>query len=266
MTYFGIHGALGKMGRSIARLAKKEAQLNLSAAFDINADVVRKSGEFSEGITNEILFSKVDRSDLKKLKVLIDFSIPKASLEILELCKEAGIPIVIGTTGFTPEEEKIIESASRQIPVLKSSNMSMGVNLLFALVHMAAQSLKDKNFQIEMMEIHHGRKHDAPSGTAKSLEKIILNSIPLDKNVVYGRSGMIGERKPDELGVFALRGGDVVGDHTVFFLGEGERLELKHQAVNRDIFARGALNAAKYISDKEPGMYTMADVLDLKNI
>ena len=141
--------------------------------------------------------------------------------------------------------------------------MSIGVNLLFALTKMAAKALNNRNFQAEMMEIHHGKKKDAPSGTARTLEKILLESMSLNPEVTYGRSGMVGERKPKELGVFALRGGDVVGDHTVYFLGDGERIELKHQALNRDVFAKGALEAALFLADKPSGMYSMAEVLNI---
>ena len=262
MINIGIHGALGKMGRAIARLAKQDSNLRLAAAFAINAD----SAILSEGISRDILYSQLDEKVLKNIDVLIDFSVPEASLKVLKLCRELKIPMVIGTTGFIPEEEKIINEAGDHIALLKSSNMSIGVNLLFGLTRIAAGILKNRNFQAEMMEIHHGKKKDAPSGTAKSLENILLEQMSLDRNVTYGRSGMVGERKPKELGSFALRGGDVVGDHTVFFLGEGERIELKHQATNRDVFARGALDAAKYIAGKPPAklrVYTMDQVLNL---
>jgi len=263
MITFGIHGALGKMGRAIARLAKDDHRLKLAGAFDINAGLTAPG----EGIDEDVLFTGVHDKVSKDIRVMIDFSVPPASLEVLGFCRKHKIPLVIGTTGFSADEEKIIVEASKEIAILKSSNMSIGVNLLFALTQMAARALNNRNFQVEMMEIHHGRKKDAPSGTAKSLEKIILDSMPLDRNVTHGRSGLVGERRPDELGSFALRGGDVVGDHTVFFLGDGERIELKHQATNRDVFARGALDAAIFLAGKTPanshGLYTMAEVLNI---
>lgn len=262
MTNIAIHGALGKMGRAIARLAKENKNLNLVAAFDINA----ASAVLSDGISKENLYPELNIALLKDVDVLIDFSVPEASLNAVKICHQLNIPMVIGTTGFKPEEEATISEAGKSMAILKSSNMSVGVNLLFGLTQIAARVLKERNFQAEMMEIHHGKKKDAPSGTAKSLEKILLDEMSLDRNVTYGREGIVGERRLDELGVFALRGGDVVGDHTVYFLGDGERVELKHQATNRDVFARGALDAAQFIARKEPsktGVYSMADVLNL---
>jgi 4-hydroxy-tetrahydrodipicolinate reductase len=259
MINIGIHGALGKMGRAIARLAKDNSNLKLIAAFDIHAE----TAILSDGITKDILHTKINVETLKNVQVLIDFSVPSASLNALKLCCDVNIPMVIGTTGFSSDEEEIISATGKRIAVLKSSNMSIGVNLLFALTKMAANALNNRNFQAEMMEIHHGKKKDAPSGTAKSLEKILLDNMPLDKNVTYGREGMVGERRPDELGSFALRGGDVVGDHTVYFLGEGERIELKHQATNRDVFAKGALTAAEFLAGKPPARYVMSEVLGL---
>ena len=261
MVKFVNHGALGKMGRTIARLASANQTFKMTSAVDAMA----ASLPLSEGISGDALFPDIQSVNFKEVDVLIDFSIPEASMSILKVCRDRGIPMVIGTTGFTAEEEAVIRETAKKIPILKSSNMSIGVNLLFALTKIAAQALQNRSFQAEVMEIHHGKKKDAPSGTAKSLEKILLEAMSLDKSVVYGRSGMVGERKADELGIFALRGGDVVGDHTVFFLGEGERLELKHQAVNRDIFARGALDAAAFLKGKIPGMYSMAEVLNIGN-
>ncbi|MDH4262245.1 MAG: 4-hydroxy-tetrahydrodipicolinate reductase [Spirochaetia bacterium] len=259
MINIAIHGVLGKMGRAIARLANDSNQLKLISAFDTHANLA----DLSSGITKDILHTSINADALKNVQVLIDFSVPQASISAVQLCLELKIPMVIGTTGFSSQEESIIENASKKIPILKSSNMSVGVNLLFALTKMAAKSLNHRNFQVEMMEIHHGKKKDAPSGTAKTLEKILLENMPLDKNVTYGREGMVGERKQNELGSFALRGGDVVGDHTVYFLGEGERIELKHQAVNRDVFAQGALVAAEFISGKPAAFYSMAQALGL---
>ncbi|MDH4199985.1 MAG: 4-hydroxy-tetrahydrodipicolinate reductase [Spirochaetia bacterium] len=259
MIHFAINGALGKMGRAIARLALQKKTMELALAIDINA----QDAALGEGIKKEILVSQIDPEKPGKISGLIDFSVPDASLNMLKICVSAKIPMVIGTTGFGSEQESFIQEASKQIAILKSSNMSIGVNLLFALTRMAGEALVNKDFHAEMMEIHHMHKKDAPSGTAKSLEKILLETMNLDKNVKYGRSGITGERKPDELGSFALRGGDVVGDHTVFFLGNGERIELKHQATNRDVFASGALDALEFIVHQKPGLYNMTQVLGL---
>jgi len=259
MKNISINGALGKMGRAIARLILSSEDVQLLHAFDIKA----ADGQVSEGITQSNLEAEVTVDKLSRCDAVIDFSIPKASLKLIDTCLSSKTPIVIGTTGFTPDEEKIIENASREIPVLKSSNMSIGVNMLFALVKMASTSLKGRGFQPEMMEIHHKNKVDAPSGTARSIEKIILDNMLPGGNLVSGRDGLIGARTDNELGSFALRGGDVVGDHTVFFLGDGERIELKHQATNRDVFAKGAIQAAEFLAGQKAGYYTMADVLKL---
>lgn len=218
MIQLAINGALGKMGRAIARLALQKNTINLAAAIDIHP----QNAILTEGIQLEFLFGEATQENLKNINVIIDFSVPEASLKIMKLCEAMKIPMVIGTTGFTKEQEQIIFDAAKNIPILKSSNMSVGVNVLFALTRMAALALKDKGFQAEMMEIHHKHKKDAPSGTAKTLEKILLETMSLNPDVVYGRSGITGERTPDELGSFALRGGDVVGDHTVYFLANGE--------------------------------------------
>jgi 4-hydroxy-tetrahydrodipicolinate reductase len=259
MKKVSINGALGKMGRAIARLLYSNENLKLLHAFDVNG----KEAELSEGISAEQVDSEVTMDKLLKTDVVIDFSIPAASLRLIELCITAKKPIVIGTTGFNETEEDLIKQAASVIPVLKSSNMSIGVNMLFALVKMASTSLKNRGFQPEMMEIHHKKKVDSPSGTARSLEKIILENMLPGGNLISGRDGLVGARKDNELGSFALRGGDVVGDHTVFFLGEGERIELKHQATNRDVFASGALQAAEFLIGKSPGFYSMSDVLRL---
>jgi 4-hydroxy-tetrahydrodipicolinate reductase len=174
------------------------------------------------------------------------------------------VPVVVGTTGFTPEQRKELEAMSGTIPLIIASNMAIGVNVLFALVEQAARALAPHGFDPEVMEIHHNLKKDSPSGTAVTIKEILLRSYGFSEDaVLYGREGMIGERKKQELGVMALRGGDVVGDHTAYFLGYGERIEIKHQATNRDTFAAGALAALRFLQGKPPGLYSMKDVLGL---
>lgn len=195
---------------------------------------------------------------------LIDFSHASTVMETLRKAAETGAPVVVGTTGFTSEQRMALEAMSDKIALILASNMAIGVNVLFALVEQAARTLAPHGFDPEVMEIHHNLKKDSPSGTAVTIKEALLRGYGFaEKNVLYGREGMIGERKKHELGVMALRGGDVVGDHTVFFLGQGERIEIKHQATSRDTFAAGALAALSFLQDKRPGLYSMKDVLGL---
>jgi len=267
MIHFGIVGILGRMGRSIAQESEKDPVLKCIKGFDNPGHTDFKKMEQS-GLdlgAHQIIIEALEAENLKGIDGVIDFSMPGATMMLLESCAQKKIPVVIGTTGFSNIQLNKISEYSKIIPILLSSNMSIGVNLLFALVNSASGALKDKNFNPEIFEIHHKHKKDAPSGTAKTLEGIIQKNYNLSSDeITHGRSGIIGERPEKELGVFALRGGDVVGDHTVFFLGDGERVELKHQATSRNVFANGALNALKFIVKKDPGLYNMFDVLQIK--
>ena len=202
---------------------------------------------------------------IKDCDVVIDFSLKSATLPLAKLSAEAGKPIIIGTTGHDSEERAKIEDFSQSIPMVRAGNFSTGVNLLFYLTEIAARVLdKDSEFDPEVIEMHHRLKKDAPSGTADRLLEILKKSRKLqDENVAHGRSGMVGERPRQEIGSHALRGGDVVGDHTVMFAGMGERIELTHRATDRKIFAAGALRAAKWAVSQPPGLYSMQDVLGL---
>jgi len=246
------------MGRAIGEIAATDDDLNYRVALD---DAGHPA--FSQKIEGFPEAREINAENLQGVAGLIDFSLPPATMKVLALCVEKKIPMVIGTTGFDDAQLAEIKAASETIPILMSSNMSVGVNLLFALTRAAAKALKGKGYDAEMYEIHHKHKKDAPSGTAKTLEEIILEHHDASEPV-YGRAGHTGERRQEELGSFALRGGDVVGDHTVFFLGSGERIELKHQAVSRSTFAGGAVSALKFLAKKEPGFYSMADVLNLE--
>ena len=172
---------------------------------------------------------------------------------------------MIGSTGFTPQARARVEAAARRVPIVLSPNMSVGVNVLFELVRRAATTLGDA-FDVEIVELHHKRKKDAPSGTAEKLAEVAARALRREpaEVVAYERHGLVGERPAREIGVQALRGGDVVGEHTVFFCGEGERLELVHRATSREQFARGALRAARWLAGRPPGLYDMADVLGLR--
>ncbi len=263
---FGLVGAMGKMGRTISHLSHSSKELQLNAAIERsdNPYIGEKYGSLIN--IQQYDFSLITSEELNKVNIegLIDFSFPTSTLVILEKALEKKIPIVIGTTGFKQEEIKKINEASKQIPILLSSNMSLGVNLIFWLVKKASQVLKNYSFDPELIEIHHNQKKDAPSGTAKTLEEIILKEYGWDeKSLLRGRSGLLKARSEKELGSHSLRGGDVVGEHSTYFFGEGERITLSHQATDRNIFASGALNALIFLSSKNAGLYNMQDVLSL---
>jgi len=260
MVKVGVTGAAGRMGNLIAKLVLEDKDLKLVGVTE-REDSHLIGKEFAEGVK---FYSSV-KDFPEKPDVVIDFTVPQATLGLLKDAEDLGIALVVGTTGFSDEERKEIEEASKEIPIVFSPNMSLGVNLLFKLVAEVTEVLKDKGYDIEIFEIHHRFKKDTPSGTAVKLAEIIAEKLGknLDEIAVYGRKGIVGERKPDELGVLSARMGDVVGDHTVFFATLGERLELTHRATSRETFARGAIVAAKWVAGREPGLYTMFDVLGI---
>ncbi len=205
------------------------------------------------------------RSIIKQGDVVIDFSSHAATAGIAALCAEHNKAVVIGTTGHSSEDRSQITSHSSRIPMVLSSNFSTGVNTLFWLTRKAAEILGPV-FDLEVVEMHHRMKRDAPSGTAKTLAEILaeVRKKQFDRVIRYGRSGIVGERTTEEIGIHSLRGGDVVGDHTVVFAGQGERVELTHKASSRETFANGALRAAGWVVGQKPGLYDMQDVLGLK--
>ncbi len=263
-----VSGAAGRMGRRIIALAYDNHDIEISAALEtdsnplIGQDVGSVAGIGSIGIPiSNNVDDVVSNSD-----VLIDFSSPEATIEHLRVVNKAGKAIVIGTTGLSEEQRLEVTHLARTTKCLMAPNMSLGVNLLFNLVEKVAKALGD-NYDVEIVESHHNQKKDAPSGTANKLAEIIASSLNRDLNQVgvYGRHGIIGARKPSEIGVMALRGGDIVGEHTVMFVTGGERLELIHRAHSRDSFAKGAIQAALWIYDKPAGLYDMRDVLGLRD-
>jgi len=252
-----VCGVCGKMGKALLEEIKKEKTLRLVGA-------IEAPGHPSLG--TKVLGVKID-SDLEKVKekgVVVEFTTPEATLEHLEIARRRKFPCVVGTTGFGVKERKKIEQISSSIPVLLSSNMSVGVNLLYKLVEIASQILK--GYDREIIEIHHRHKKDAPSGTALTLGEILAREEgkSLSSLGVFGRRGRVGERSSQEIGFHSVRGGSVVGEHTVIFAGEGERIELTHRAESRVIFARGAIVGARYIQKKERGLYSMLDALGLE--
>jgi 4-hydroxy-tetrahydrodipicolinate reductase len=237
-----INGGKGRMGHAVASAAK-EMGVNVGASVDVGDDI-------AAGIT--------------KGDVVIDFSSHAATRSLLELAVAQRKPVVLGTTGHAAAEKKALLALAGKVPCVWAGNFSVGVNLLFALTRRASAIL-GSDYDAEVIEMHHRFKKDAPSGTAARLLEIILEERKLNADALrHGREGITGERKPTEVGVHSLRGGDVVGDHTVVFAALGERVELAHKASDRGIFARGALRAAQWVVAQKPGVYDMQDVLGLK--
>ena len=197
--------------------------------------------------------------------VLVDFTRPEATLTHVEICRSRGVRMVIGTTGFTPAQKKLISTASRDVAMVMAPNMSVGVNLTFRLLELAAKVLHE-GYDVEIIEAHHRHKVDAPSGTALRMGEVIAQALGRDlaECAVYAREGVTGERKPATIGFATVRGGDIVGDHTALFAGTGERIEITHRAASRATFALGALRAARFLAAKKTGLFDMQDVLGLK--
>jgi 4-hydroxy-tetrahydrodipicolinate reductase len=256
----GIHGATGRMGTRLIQLIQADPALRLAAALDradhpqLGADAGTLAGTGTLGVP---LSSTLDRP----ADVVIDFSQPAGTLALAEACARRAIPLVVGTTGFDPEQRRVLERAAEKIPLLVSPNLSRAVNLLMRLAGEAARALGDAA-DIEIVERHHHFKKDAPSGTALRLAEIVGRAIGAGPDrFVHGRHGQVGERPRGEIGLHALRTGDNPGEHTVVFGLLGECLELSHRALNRDGFALGALDAAKFLAGKPPQLYTMDDLL-----
>lgn len=264
MIKIGVNGACGRMGSRIIALASKDKDFSVAQAIereghpDLGKDIGLLTG------CQELGVKVTDRINGKvKVDVLIDFSSPLSAVKRLMECAERGIGIVVGTTGLDEEQKEKIIMAAKKIPCLFSPNMSVGVNLLFDIISHVARIL-GKGADIEIIETHHRFKKDAPSGTAlKIAEKICeATGIKIDKDVVYGRYGEVGERKPNQIAIHAVRLGNVVGIHKVIFDCQDEQLEITHNAHSRDTFASGALRAARFIAGCPPGLYSMSDVLN----
>lgn len=262
-----IAGANGRMGKNIIRLVVDDPVTRLVGASEHPESPVQGADAGLNASTHNIsvtIAADLERSLQKHKGVVIDFSSPETTLKNIERAKQYKTPTVIGTTGFTEEQVKSIHSMGKEIPIVLAPNMSVGMNLVFNLIEEASRVLKD-DYDIEVLEAHHKNKKDAPSGTATRIAEIICKttdrSYPDDIN--YHREGIIGEREKKEVGMQVIRGGDIVGEHTVYFCGIGERVEIKHVATRRTTFALGAIRAAKWVSGKQPGVYTMRDVLGL---
>lgn len=244
MTKLIITGAKGRMGQTLVACAERHPDVQVAGQIDLDDDLL---------------------TVIKEGDVVIDFSFHEATLPIARMCSEHRKALVVGTTGHGEAERSQIANLKAQIPIVWASNYSTGVNTLFWLTRKAAEIL-GPDFDLEVMEMHHRTKKDAPSGTAATLAEILaeVRKQQLNKVLRHGRHGLTGERTAEEIGMHSLRGGDVVGDHTVVFAANGERLELTHKASSRETFATGALRAAQWAVNQKPGLYSMQDVLGLK--
>ena len=261
-----IAGCSGRMGHVLLECVFEDANLVLSGALDRadNPQLGHDAGEQQGKISGVIVTDDIEVA-LKGADVLVDFTRPEACMLYLRACQTANVQMIIGTTGFSIEQKLEIEAAAKNIAIVFAPNMSVGVTLLINLVQSAAKILNE-GYDIEIIEAHHRHKIDAPSGTALLLGEAAASALGrnLEECAVYGREGVTGERDPSTIGFATLRGGDVVGDHTVLFAGIGERVELTHKASSRATFALGALRAVKFLNDKMSGLYDMQDVLNLK--
>ena len=243
MTRIAINGSKGKMGQALIEAIISSSQSDFGAGFDKGDNLI---------------------DSLKNFEVLIDFSRPEASLNALAVCKDAGKAMVIGTTGFTDSELELIGQASKEIPIVFAPNMSVGVNLTLKILETSAKVIGPDS-SIEIIEAHHRYKVDSPSGTALKMGEVIANALGRDLSecAIYGREGIEEPRDMNTIGFSSIRGGDVVGEHTVAFFMDGERVEITHKASSRMIYANGAVRAANWLSDKSSGLYSMQDVLEL---
>lgn len=262
-TIIGVNGACGRMGQRIIQLLQEDETLSLGAAIEFKGHpgLGKDIGEvIGLGPINVKVSPTVPIGH--RLDVMIDFSIPEGTMSVLPLCLERKIPLVVATTGHSKDEREAIEGAAHHIALLMAPNMSLAVTLLMKLVRQAGEALKDRGFDVEILERHHRFKKDSPSGTALQLAKIVQEAMG-QTEVRHGREGLVGERPAHEIGVHAIRVGDNVGEHTIIFSTLGETLEFTHRAHARDCYARGALQAAKYLATRPAGRYTMSDVLGL---
>ena len=261
MIKTAVNGAAGRMGRRLVALMAADPACELTAALE--AEGHPRLGEDAGTVAGiEPLGVPISCELTSAPDVLVDFSTPVACLQRLEVCSRNRIALVVGTTGFSEEQLADLRAAAHQTPVLVEPNMSLGVNLLYELAARAAEALTEA-FDLEIVEYHHRFKADAPSGTALALARRVCEATGRDfkRVVVFGRRGRTGERPRGEIGIHAVRAGDIVGEHRLIFSGLGERVELVHVAHTRDAFARGALRAARFLARCRPGLYTMRDVL-----
>ncbi len=256
MIKVAVSGAAGRMGSLIARLAARDPEVELVSLWEVKGHPAVGKEARELGIESDLVVS--DEPSAPPGTVVIEFTTPQATMEHLEGALGNRWKMVIGTTGLSDEHIRSIEKASEKIAIVRSPNMSVGINLINVLLEKIVPILSD--YEVEIVEIHHRNKKDAPSGTALMLARTI-SSLKNNAPLKFGREGF--SPRGDEVGVLAVRGGDVPGDHTVYFLGDGERIEITHRATSRETFARGAIKAAKFVAEKSSGLYSMRDVLGI---
>ena len=261
-----IAGAGGRMGRTLIEGVLKDKSLSLAAAFDVpNSGLIGKDAGELVGAACGVKIGSDAKAAIAAGNVLIDFTRPEATMTHLDLCAAAGVRMVIGTTGFSDVQKQKIADASKKIGIVIAPNFAIGVNVTFKLAEVAAKSLGE-DFDVEIIEAHHRHKVDAPSGTALRLGEVVAGALGrnLSEVAVHGREGITGERDRQSIAFHAIRGGDIVGEHTVIFAGEGERVEVTVRSQSRMTYALGALRSCQYLSSRANGLYDMQDVLGLR--
>lgn len=261
-----VSGASGRMGRMLIEAITTANDTALTGAMDSpNSSSIGSDASQFLGQPSGVLVEKDIAQGLNNAEFLIDFTRPEATLKYLEYCAQHGIKMVIGTTGFSDDEKAAIAEAAKKTAIVFAPNMSVGVNVTMKLLKMAAKSFST-GYDIEIIEAHHRHKVDAPSGTALKMGEVIAEAIGRDLKecAVYTREGVTGERDPSSIGFATIRGGDIVGDHTVLFAGIGERIEISHKSSSRVSYANGSLHAVRFLADKTSGLYDMQDVLGLR--
>ncbi|MBW6510941.1 MAG: 4-hydroxy-tetrahydrodipicolinate reductase [Desulfuromonadaceae bacterium] len=267
MIKIAVTGAAGRMGGRIVALATESADLQVIGAVEMagHARLGEDAGSVAGCGALDVKIVDSLETALADADMLIDFTWPEVTLSNAAVCEKLGKAMIVGTTGMNPEQRRKIERIAQTVPVVFAPNMSVGVNLCFKVLKDIAATLGDA-FDVEIVELHHNKKKDSPSGTAVRMGEIVADALGRDYPQVanYHREGMCGERSVEEIGMQTVRGGDIVGEHTVYFVGMGERIELTHRAMSRDMFARGAIRAAAWLGGKPEGLYDMQDVLGLK--
>ena len=261
-----IAGASGRMGRMLVEAVRGADDCVLAGALDVaSSPALGTDAAGFLGHASGVAITADLRAGLANAQVLIDFTRPEGTLAHLAVCRELGVSLVVGTTGFSEAQKAQIAAAARDIAIVMAPNMSVGVNVTLKLLEMAAKALAT-GYDIEIIEAHHRHKIDAPSGTALKMGEVIAGALGRDLKdcAVYAREGVTGERDPSSIGFASIRGGDIVGDHTVLFAGTGERIEISHKSSSRAGYAQGSLRAVRFLAGRPPGLYDMADVLQLK--
>ncbi|MEJ8840581.1 4-hydroxy-tetrahydrodipicolinate reductase [Ramlibacter sp. AN1133] len=262
-----VAGASGRMGHMLIEAIRASEDCRLAGALDVaSSPAIGNDAAAFLGHASGVPVTADLGQGLSHAEVLIDFTRPEGTLAHLKVCRERGVKMVIGTTGFTDAQKAEIARAAKDIAIVMAPNMSVGVNVTLKLLEMAAKAL-DTGYDIEIIEAHHRHKVDAPSGTALKMGEVIAQALGRDLKqcAVYAREGVTGERDPSTIGFSAIRGGDIVGDHTVLFAGTGERIEITHKSASRATYAQGSLRAVRFLAERRNGLFDMFDVLGLRS-